>query len=75
MVVRGSDRKAGLDDINTEVAECSGNLKLLGDRHRAARRLLAVTQRRIENGDVGHGGRVGNSRDEVEKKVVRMRSG
>ena len=43
------DREAGLDDVDTEGVELTGELQLLGRAQRKAGRLFAVTQRRVEN--------------------------
>ena len=57
-----SDRKARLDDVDTHVVERLGNLQLFLERHRRARALLAVAQRRVEDenalfvGGLGGGG-------------------
>ena len=49
--------EAGLDDIDVQPLELPRDRDLLLDVHRAARRLLAVAQRRVEDADVvGSGG-------------------
>ena len=45
------DREAGLDDVDTQPRELVGDLQLLLDVERDARRLLAVAQRRVEDVD------------------------
>ena len=45
------DREPGLDDVDAERREGSGDLELLGHVHARARRLLAVAQRRVEDPD------------------------
>ena len=42
-------RKAGLDDVDAELRERARHAQFLGLRHAAARRLLAVAQRRVED--------------------------
>src|SRR6266511_833151 len=42
-------REASLDDVDAQARELAGHLELLFLGHRAARRLLAVAQGRIEN--------------------------
>ena len=50
------DREAGLDDVDPEARQLLGDLELLGDVERDARRLLAVTQGGVEDLHmVGHG--------------------
>ena len=48
-VVGRRGREARLDDVDPEPRERSRDLELLGRRHRRARRLLAVAQRRVED--------------------------
>ena len=48
VAVRG-DRETGLDDVDAHAFEHLGDTQLLFQVHRRAGRLLAVTQRRIEN--------------------------
>src|SRR5919199_2150053 len=48
-VTRRGRRKARLDDIDLEPRQLAGYLQFLVAGHRAARRLLAVAQSRIEN--------------------------
>ena len=48
-VVGRRRRKTSLDDVDPEPSEGAGDLELLGRRHRCARRLLAVAQRRVED--------------------------
>jgi len=43
------DGKAGLDDVDAQARELVGDLEFLGDVERDARRLLAVTQGRVED--------------------------
>src|SRR5690606_3885312 len=50
VAVRG-DREAGLDDIDPHLLEDLGQLQLLVQRHRRARRLLAVTHGGVEYDD------------------------
>src|SRR5262245_45428422 len=50
-VTVGSDRKAGFDDVDSEVLELVGHPDLLCQVHRAAGRLFAVTQSCIEDAD------------------------
>src|SRR5271154_4515832 len=45
------DREAGLDDVDAQGLEGAGDLELLGQVHRCARRLLAVTQGGVEDDD------------------------
>ena len=47
------DREAGLDDVDPEAGELLGDLELLADVERDARRLLAVSQRRVEDQHTG----------------------
>ena len=50
------DREPGLDVVDPEARQLLGDLELLGDVERDARRLLAVAQRRVEDPQmVGHG--------------------
>ena len=44
-------REAGLDDVHVEPHELARDLQLLGDGERRAGRLLAVTQRGVEDAD------------------------
>ncbi len=54
-VAVGGDGEARLDDVDAERLELGGDAQLLLEVHRAARRLLAVAQGRVENPDlVGH---------------------
>jgi hypothetical protein len=48
-VALGGDREAGLDDVHAEQAEGARHLELLAEVHAAPRRLLAVTQRGVED--------------------------
>src|SRR5215213_1304816 len=50
-VTFGGNRKAGLNDIYSEVLELVGHPDLLWQVHRAAGRLFTVTQSRIEDAD------------------------
>ena len=50
-VALGSDREPGLDHVHAHLLEHLGDLELLGDGHRGARRLLAVAQRGVEDDD------------------------
>ena len=50
-ISRRCDSKTGLDDINTQVFQLTGNLNLLREVHAAARRLLTVSERGIKNLD------------------------
>ena len=50
-VARGSDRKAGLDDVDPQLHECLGNLQFLGEIHARAWRLFAVAERGVEDAD------------------------
>ena len=47
----GGDREAALDDVDAELFELERHAHLLGRVHAAARRLLAVAQRRVEDRD------------------------
>src|SRR5262249_38996229 len=54
-IVLAGDREAGLDDVDAEGVELAGHADLLLEVHAATGRLLAVAQRRVEDGDpVGH---------------------
>ena len=46
------DRKAGFDDVHAEIDEGLSDLQFLLEIHAAARRLLAVTQRRVKDPDL-----------------------
>ena len=48
IALRG-DGKAGFQDVDPKLHQLAGHLQLLGNIHAAARRLLAVPQRGIEN--------------------------
>ena len=48
-VALAGDREPGLDDVDAETGELLGDLQLLADVERDARRLLTVTQRRVED--------------------------
>jgi len=48
----GSDRKAGLDDVDAHVLEELGQLEFFLDGHGCARRLLAIAHGGVENDDV-----------------------
>jgi hypothetical protein len=48
-VALGSHRKAGLDDVDAQFRELAGHPELLVQVHAAARGLLAVAKRRVEN--------------------------
>src|SRR3954470_13050860 len=50
-------REAGLDDIDLQARELAGDLELLGGGQPGARRLLAVTQGRVEDPDAAGGDR------------------
>src|ERR1017187_1115609 len=50
-VAVGSDRESGLDHIHAEAVELLGQSQLFLYIHAAARRLLAVTKRGVEDGD------------------------
>jgi hypothetical protein len=50
-VALGRDRESSLDHVHAHLLEQIGDLQLLGDGHRGARRLLAVAQRGIEDDD------------------------
>ena len=50
-VALGGDREAGLDHVDAHGLEHLGDPELLGDGHRAARRLLAVAQGGVEDDD------------------------
>ena len=50
-VTRRRDRKSSLDHVHAEPRELLGDLQLLGRVQRDARRLLAVSQRRVEDDD------------------------
>ena len=50
-VALGSHGKASLDDVHAELRQRPPDPKLLRQRHAAARRLLAVTQRGVEDQD------------------------
>ena len=52
-VVRGRDREAGLDDVDAQLVELPREAELLVLAQREARGLLAVAQRRVEDGDAG----------------------
>ena len=45
----GRDREPGLDDVDAERRELTGQLELFVDPHREARGLLAVPQGRVED--------------------------
>ena len=57
----GGDREPGLDDVDAERRELTGQLELFVDPHRKARSLLAVAQGRIEDREPV--GRHGSSAD------------
>ena len=48
-VARGRNRETRLDDVDAEVLERQGDLKLLLHGKTLSKRLFAVTQRRIKN--------------------------
>src|SRR3546814_9891217 len=48
-VAFGGDREAGLDDVDAHLLEDLGDLQLFLEVHGAARRLLAVAQRGVED--------------------------
>ena len=48
-VARRGDRETGLDDIDAQLGQGMGHLELFGEVHAGAGRLLAVTQRGIED--------------------------
>ncbi len=50
-IVGTGRRKAGLDDIDAETGELTGDLELLGAGEAGARRLLTVAQSRVEDRD------------------------
>ena len=50
-VAIGGDRKSGLDHVDAQAVELLGQAQLLLHIHAAARRLLAVTKRGVEDGD------------------------
>ena len=51
----GGDGEPGLDDVDAERFELGSDLQFLLEVHRAAGRLLAVSERGVENADmVGH---------------------
>jgi hypothetical protein len=50
-LARGRDRKAGLDDVDAQPVELAGDLDLLLRVQRDAGRLLAVSERRVEDSD------------------------
>src|SRR5205085_7139866 len=52
-VTFGCDRKSGLDDVNTEVLQFLSHPDLFVEIHRAAGRLFAVAQGRVEYADSG----------------------
>src|SRR5207247_4081145 len=55
-IVLAGHREAGLDDVHPEEIQLPGQPDLFLEVHAAARRLLAVAQRGVENSDpVGHG--------------------
>jgi len=55
-VVLTGHRKAGLDDVHPEEIQLARHPDFILEVHAAARRLLSVAQRRVENRDsVGHG--------------------
>src|SRR6185295_1850976 len=51
-VARRSNRKAGLDDVYTQLNQSLGNLQLFCNVHAGARRLFAVAQRGVEDTNV-----------------------
>src|SRR5437773_367667 len=53
VLVRG-DREARLDDVHLEAGQLARHLELFQRVHREAGRLLAVSQRRVEDGDAIH---------------------
>ena len=56
-VGRRGDREARLDDVHAEQIELTGQQQLLGHPEREPGRLLAVTQRRVEDSNLlGHVG-------------------
>ena len=80
-VALGRDGEARLNDVDAERLELGGDAQLFLEVHRAAGRLLPVTQGRVEDADViGHGpcpvadaNRVGPTRAAapVERRVPR----
>ena len=50
-VAIGGDGESGLDHVHAEAVELLGQVQLFRHIHTAARRLLAVTKRGVENGD------------------------
>src|SRR5215212_11090905 len=52
-VTLGSDRKAGFDNIDSEILKLVRHPDLLCQVHRAAGRLFAVTQSGVKNADSG----------------------
>ena len=52
-VVLGGDREAGLDDVDAELVERSGEAELLLVAEREAGGLLAVAEGRVEDDDAG----------------------
>ena len=54
-VGRGRDREPGLDDVHAKQIELTGQQELFRHPERESGRLLAVTQRRVENSNLlGH---------------------
>src|SRR6185369_6332777 len=51
-IIRRRRREARLDHVHAESRECTRDFELLFARHRRARRLLSVAQRRVEDTDV-----------------------
>ena len=50
-VAIGGDRESGFDHVHAEAVELLGQVQLFLHIHAAARRLLAVTKRGVEDGD------------------------
>ena len=48
-VARRRCRETGFDNVDTQFGKRSGDTQFLPQRHAAARRLLAIAQRRVEN--------------------------
>src|SRR5208282_40022 len=64
-VAIGGDREPGLDHVHAEAVELLGQSQLFLNIHAAARRLLAVTKRGVEDGDARpiHGFRTSEKSD------------
>src|SRR5208282_1531305 len=64
-VAIGGDGESGLDHVHAQAVELLGQVQLFLHIHAAARRLLAVTKRGVENGDARpiHGFRTSEKSD------------